>query len=211
VRNPRRRGPILFWFTLALAALGIGVLGIVDVAGAPIPGAAYPALVVATCGLMLVVGAFYGRAGGLILVGLLATVAMAGATAADQIDDTKEIQPATSAAVHDRYELGAGELILDLSEVADLEGLDGRTIQLRGGAARIEVVLPTDADATVDAGAGLGHTVLFGEERDGGGIDTTNSYDGGVGVPEIRLDIQLGVGEIDVHTVDQPASTGADR
>ena len=35
---------------------------------------------------MLLVGAFYGRAGGLILLGLLATVAIAGATAADQWD-----------------------------------------------------------------------------------------------------------------------------
>ena len=42
-RNPRKRGPILFWFTLALAALGVGVLGILDLAGAPIADPAYPA------------------------------------------------------------------------------------------------------------------------------------------------------------------------
>ncbi len=36
-RNPRRRGPILFWFTLALIALGMGVLGMLDVAGLPSP------------------------------------------------------------------------------------------------------------------------------------------------------------------------------
>ncbi len=35
-RNPRKRGPILFWFTAALAALGIGVLGIADLAGAEV-------------------------------------------------------------------------------------------------------------------------------------------------------------------------------
>ena len=33
---------------------------------------------------MLLVGAFYGRAGGLILVGLLAAVVLAGATAAER-------------------------------------------------------------------------------------------------------------------------------
>ena len=37
---------MLFWFTLALPALGIGVLGIVDLAGVPIADAAYPALAV---------------------------------------------------------------------------------------------------------------------------------------------------------------------
>ena len=45
-RNPRKRGPILFWFTLALSALGIGVLGIADAAGAEVADSAYPALVV---------------------------------------------------------------------------------------------------------------------------------------------------------------------
>ena len=36
-RNPRKRGPKLFWFTMALAALAVGIVGIVDVAGAPWP------------------------------------------------------------------------------------------------------------------------------------------------------------------------------
>src|SRR4051812_839296 len=52
-RNPRKRGPILFWFTIALAALGIGVLGIVDLAGGPVADPAYPAVIVGACGVML--------------------------------------------------------------------------------------------------------------------------------------------------------------
>ena len=43
-RDPRKRGPILFWFTLLLIAVGEGVLGIVDAAGAPIVDSAYAAL-----------------------------------------------------------------------------------------------------------------------------------------------------------------------
>ncbi len=87
--NPRRRGPVLFWFTLALIALAEGVLGIVDVAGVDVTASAYPATAVAITGLLLVVGAFYGRAGGLILVGLVATVAMAGAATAEHWDGTQ--------------------------------------------------------------------------------------------------------------------------
>ena len=34
-RDPRKRGPILFWFTLLLIAVAEGVLGIVDLAGVP--------------------------------------------------------------------------------------------------------------------------------------------------------------------------------
>ena len=82
-RAPRRRGPILFWFTLALVALAEGLLGIADLAGVPVADAAYPALAVATVGGMLLVGAFYGRAGGLVLLGLVATLALGVTTAAD--------------------------------------------------------------------------------------------------------------------------------
>ena len=36
-RNPRKRGPVLFWATLALIALGIGTLGVIDGAGTAVP------------------------------------------------------------------------------------------------------------------------------------------------------------------------------
>ena len=44
--KPRKRGPILFWFTLALITLSLGILGTVDAAGAPVADGAYPALAV---------------------------------------------------------------------------------------------------------------------------------------------------------------------
>lgn len=206
VPNPRRRGPILFWFTLALAALGIGVLGIVDLAGAGVTASAYPALVLATCGVMLLVGAFYGRAGGLILIGLLAALATAGVSAVTDpnFDEPTVYRPATAADVRERYDIGAGELTLDLTEVSDLDALDGRTIRVEGGAAAIDVLLPDDIDVEVYARVGLGEARLFGDRQDGGGVETRNSHDGGDDVPELTLDLELGVGEIDVDT--QPSS-----
>ncbi len=45
--NPRKKGPILFWFALAVMAVGLGVLGVVDLAGASVAPSAYPALVLA--------------------------------------------------------------------------------------------------------------------------------------------------------------------
>ena len=85
-RNPRKRGPILFWFTMALAALAVGVVGIVDVSGASVADSTYPAVVVAVIGVMLLVGSFYGRAGGLILVGLLAAGGTAIGVASERVD-----------------------------------------------------------------------------------------------------------------------------
>jgi phage shock protein PspC (stress-responsive transcriptional regulator) len=197
IPNPRKRGPILFWFTLALIALGEGLLGIADLAGADIADPAYPALAVAICGVMLVVGAFFGRAGGIILVGLIATVGLAGATAASEWDsDQVNVTPTTASALDDRYWLGAGEQVIDLREVTDLAGLDGRTLEVEGGVGRIEIILPEGMGARVTADVdGPGQIDLFGHGQ--GGIDV-NSGASVPGDPHITIDAQLGVGEIEV-------------
>lgn len=197
--NPRKRGPILFWFTLALIVLAEGVLGIVDLAGGQVADAAYPALAVAICGVMLLIGAFFGRAGGIILLGLLATVGLVGATAADRWDaEQVRVTPTSASAVQDRYWLGAGEQVLDLRQVVDLAGLDGRRIEIEGGVGRIEVILPARLAATVEADVdGPGHIDLFDHEQ--GGIDVqSTSFEGPSTGPEIMIDAQLGVGEIEV-------------
>ena len=202
-RNPRKRGPILFWFTLALSALGVGLLGMADAAGAGVADSAYPALVVGICGVMLLVGAFFGRAGGLILIGLIATLGMIGATASSRWDDQIVRMPATASAVDAKYDQGAGELVLDLTGVEDVQNLDGRTIKLQAGAGRIEVVLPQGLDVDAAVHIGLGEADVFGESQDGGGVDMTRAYDGGVGVPLVHLDIEVGLGEVDVHVIDE--------
>ncbi|WP_459968309.1 PspC domain-containing protein [Nocardioides pyridinolyticus] len=197
--NPRKRGPVLFWFTLALIALGVGVLGIADVAGAPVADPAYPALAVGICGLMLVVGAFFGRAGGIIALGLAATIGLAGATAAHEVDpDTVTERPATAAEVDSSYSLGVGEQRIDLSQVSDLENLDGRRITVDADLGAIDITLPEGVRAIVDARIhGVGGIRLFGNERDG--IDVRDQQTvGSPGDPTITLDIELGVGEIEV-------------
>jgi hypothetical protein len=195
--NPRKRGPLLFWFTLALIVLAEGVLGIVDLAGGNVADPAYPALAVAISGVMLLVGAFYGRAGGIILLGLLATVGLVGATAASEGDgDTVTERPTSAAALDDRYWLGAGEQIIDLRGITDLAALDGRNLEIESGIGRIEVILPEGLGARVSADVdGPGHIDLFGEEH--GGIDVSSGASV-EGDPHITIDAQLGVGEIEV-------------
>lgn len=199
-RNPRKKGPILFWFTLALIATGVGTLGIIDVSGTSVPDAAYPALALSLTGAMLLLGAFWGRAGGLIFVGLLAAIATLGATASDNYDGERlTYAPASSAEVRSSYEMGAGELTLDLSAVDDVEGLDGRELTIDGGIGDIEVVIPDGMDVSVDATTGVGAVKLFGEETDG--LDTTQQrfFDGGDDVPDMRIIIDLGVGQVTVR------------
>ncbi len=210
--NPRRRGPILFWFTLALIALLEGALGLLDVAGAAVPASGYAALAVGVTGLMLVVGAFWGRAGGLILVGLATTMWLIGSIAVQELDTTTRRihaapQTATAALAGD-YNFGAGELVLDLTEVRDAAALDSQTLTVGGGFGEITVIVPDGWGVDASADVGVGETQLL----DGGGAT------GGIGVnggahssaqpeqPTIELDLHIGVGEIRVvHESDYNA------
>ncbi len=201
-RNPRKRGPKLFWFTMALAALAVGVVSIVDVSGAPVADSTYPAVVVAVVGVMLLVGAFYGRAGGLILVGLLAAAGTAIGVASEKSDtDRVVVTPASADQVLDSYDYGWGEYVIDLSEVEDPEALDGRTIRLNGEVGEFDVVVPEDMDVTVLARVnGPGGMTVFGNETGGIDTDRTFTHDGGTDVPELTLDVEIDFGHIDVRT-----------
>ena len=202
--NPRRRGPILFWFTIALIALFEGTLGIIDGAGASIPDSAYPALAVGITGAMLALGAFWGRAGGLILVGLVSTAALVGSVAADEYDgrgDHVHATPLVASDLESGYDMGAGELKVDLTEVRDLPALDGRTLDLSGGVGTIQVTVPDDLNVTFSGDVhGPGHIEFFSDDR--GGIDTSmdRTHVVATDAPTLTIDAELGIGEISVRS-----------
>lgn len=197
-RNPRKRGPILFWVTGALVMLALGLLGVADVGGAAVPAAAYPALALTLIGGMLVLGAFFGRAGGLILMGLAAAVVLAGTTTAERWEgETERYVPASASEVRDRYDINGGELVVDLSQVADPEELDGRSLEVESGAGRVEVFLPVGLDSEVDARAGVGSVTVGEQTRDGFGIEVSDSTSGWLDAG-LELDVQVGAGEIEV-------------
>jgi phage shock protein PspC (stress-responsive transcriptional regulator) len=199
--NPRKKGPILFWFALAVMAVALGVLGIADLAGADVAPSAYPATVLGLSAVFLLVGSFFGRAGGIILVGLIAAATTIGTTVADRWDPhSTTVIPSSSAQLQSEYTMDVGELRLDLTDIHDLTALNGRTIHVTGNVGHIEVRVP--AGVTVDANTevtGVGGINAFG--RDGGGFDTsvTAVHDAGADAPHLTIDADLHVGGIDVE------------
>lgn len=199
-RKPRKRGPVLFWATLAIIAIGIGTLGVIDGAGTEVPDAAYPALAMAITGVMLVLGAFWGRAGGLILVGLVAAAATAGSTASDDWDGSRlTYTPLEASEVRESYDISTGDLTLDLSRITDVDDLDGRDVRVDGGVGTLEIVVPSGVDVSVDASSGVGAVELFGHETGGFGVQENGSVDGGAGVPDMTIDVDLGIGQVTVR------------
>lgn len=203
-RDPRKRGPRLFWFTLLLVVVAEGALAVVDGAGVPVVDSAYPALAVGLIALMLVVGSVMGRAGGLIALGLVASVFLAGATAADRWDgDRFEYYPSSGAEVSDSYTMSDGTLLVDLTNLDDPDELDGRTIDVSGDVGEIVVRVPEDANVRVSADIdGPGGYDLFSGQQQGGGFGTTTTaqWRGAADDPTFTIDADLEVGVINVET-----------
>ena len=199
-RNPRRRGPILFLFTVALIALAEGVLGVVDLAGASVADSAYPALALGIIAAMLLVGSFWGRAGGLIALGIVAAIATAGATFGNHFpEDRYDYAPTSAGQVKDSYDFDGGELTLDLSDVADVDALDGRDISIDGFAGQVEVIVPEGMDVSVDTQVVGGDIRVFDRRQDGVDVTLDHFLDGGTEVPDMSIAIDLVFGEIIVR------------
>jgi phage shock protein PspC (stress-responsive transcriptional regulator) len=203
----RRCGPILFGFTLALVALALGTLGLLDASGASVDDAAYAALALAVIGAMLVLGAFYGRPGGLVAAGVVAALALAATSIAHPSYDGDRnvvVQPTRSADVQDRYDVPAGRVELDLSGLRDPEELDGRTVAVDVNAGEIVVVVPREVDVAFDARVGFGGEISTPDgSRDGWGPqlsgELSGAQDGEPAVAELELDLDVSFGRIEVR------------
>ncbi len=199
------RGPTLFGPTLALIAIALGVLGLFDTVN-DVPVAAYAAIALAIIGVMLLVGSVAGRPGGLIFLGIVAALALAVTSAVDgNWTDDREIDaaPLVAANVRDAYNITAGQIRLDLTQVDNLDALDGRTLDLHAEAGEIVVVVPDGVDVDVDAGIRFGGEVdVDGYTESGNGVDVTRHIDGGADVPQIDLELDLLVGHIQVTQED---------
>ena len=195
----RRRGPILFWFTLALITLALGVLGMVDVGGTDVPVSGYPALATAIAGGMLLVGSFYGRAGGIILLGLIGFFTLGVTSVADNVDTTSfTARPTVASAVANTYSESVGEVVIDLSDVTDPAALDGRDITVASGVGHVVVIVPPHTDVIAKATVGAGDLRVFGAQNDGLGVEMTKTHDVFDEVATINLDVQLGLGQIEI-------------
>lgn len=177
----RRRPPLLFGRAIAVAALVVGVLGLVDVADwMPVPTSAYPAALLAVFGGFLVLGAFWGRAGGLIFLGLLALAALP-LTMIDlsniETGSSVEIHPRSVAALESSYVVDAGAIVVDLSAI-DPKTLDGRDLEITSSFGEITVIVPDDATVAAEATVGaLGEAQVFDETRsDVGGFNLERTH-----------------------------------
>ncbi|MFB7905150.1 PspC domain-containing protein [Kitasatospora sp. NPDC056076] len=206
VRHPKERSPLgFFGFLLAIGAataVWSASVGHTDVTRLSTVVLATGLLVI---GLTLLLAAKFGKARKLAVLGLLTTLALAFAghsphTVQDAVGDrTWTVAAATD--LKDRYNLGAGNIRLDLSRLDPAGGTVATKVDLGAG----ELVVTVPADVTVDlvARVGLGNVTVPGGQGGGTGrhVYQLGPVDGrpSKGI----IDLQLGIGIGDIKVVQQ--------
>jgi predicted membrane protein len=94
------------------------------------------------------------------------------------------------------FRQGIGKLTVDLTE--DGLELDERTIEASVGIGELVVLVPRDVDYTLDAHVGVGNAEALGETEDGVDVDLER-ISGTAGTQEIRLELEVGVGNLRVQ------------
>lgn len=197
----RRERSVLGALTVSVLLLVLGIMAVVDAGGGADPAPEdYLAAAVAVVGLGLLVGAWFGRARGLVWFGLplltlLVVTGSTGISLRGGIGD-RSYTPERAVEVRDEYRLGVGSLRLDLSDV-DLSGQLKR-VTLSSGVGDLEVIVPADADVSVDARAGVGEVKVFGRTENGTSprIERVDSGPGGDGRIDLVLDIDVNAGAV---------------
>ncbi len=199
---PERSRSVLGRATVGLMLVTVGILWTLRLAGVlAITAGQLLAAALLVGGLGLLVGAFLGRSRGLIWLGvvLLPLVLLAQIPEATWVSAVPVVSTDSAAAgelrlvptefddLEPRYEIGAGSIRLDLTELP----FDGESVDLEVsvGAGEIRIIVPDDVTVTANGSVGIGQIRL--EDRSAGGL--------GVGDLEVELDPDDPVGSLDLE------------
>jgi phage shock protein PspC (stress-responsive transcriptional regulator) len=204
---PPRPRSVLGPATVFAALAALGVLGLVDAAGAQVPVSAYLALPLAVVGAGLVLGAWVGRSRGLIALGVGLSVLLAPvltleqlgvATTAGQRYEAVVLEPATADELDETvWEYGAGDIRWDLTgtDFADSEV----ETQISVGAGELVVDLPPDLTLVLDASVGAGQIDALGTMSSGLAAEASRTFAGDEGGGTLRLTVSMGLGNVEVN------------
>jgi hypothetical protein len=185
---------------LLLVLFGVGwLLEVLDVIDFPWDLLLPVALVLV--GVALVVASRSGaRPGGLIAVGVVLTGVMVIGSAIDfplggGVGEREE-RPATLGELRDEYQLGLGQLTVDLTDLSTAQlDADART-RVRVGIGQLVVIVPEGLAVQVEARATVGNVRVFEEEKGGFGVERQAGPGRGA---VLDLVLSVGLGEVEVR------------
>lgn len=186
------------------AALGIAILfvcGLIAIGGAwaaAAGGETVVAIVVIAAGVAILVGAFVRPVRWLVLPAV-ALALSAGTVSAAGIDldggvGERDYRPASALDLREKYELGMGELVVDLRQTDLPAGDVPLEVDLGIGEAR--VIVPPDVCVATDAKVGIGEVRAFTRDNSGVDVDVEDLPKAASDVTRLLVKADVGVGSL---------------
>jgi len=201
-RPPSRLGR----FTLSLTLLALGLVALIDVVDhGGVPFAAYVAAALGTVGLGLLIGAWYGRARGLISLGIVLSLLLFATSTVGDVGAFRgsagdiSWTPTSMAELNESYDHSLGNADLDLTQLT-FDGVD-KHVSARIGAGNLHVTVPRYVDVVVHAKVNVGNSDVFGSTWDGVNNPSRTIIDNdtdGVGHGHLTLDLRVNAGTLEV-------------
>lgn len=214
-KKPRPPKSMLGRLTMAVMLIALSSMAILEVADVVhFQMYEYAAAALGVVAVGLVVGAWVGRAYWLIIVGLLIAPLLFFSSLLPRVTDWSVGDPAHAPTsiqdVSESYDLGAGQMTVDLARLSAEELAVVGEIEASVGFGQLVVLLPSGVGATVQAEVGFGTvsggqafglTVVDRFEYSGVGVDQTFT----IGSPphDLLLVLEVGMGEISIRYVAQ--------
>jgi phage shock protein PspC (stress-responsive transcriptional regulator)/predicted membrane protein len=197
-------------------ALLIGIAAVGAFAGvfvlAALGGGTTLAVLAIVAGVALVVAGLSGGARWLIAPALVLVLPLAIVAAADiRVDGgvgERQYRPVSVDDLRPDYELGMGQLVLDMRDV-DLPA--GTTkVHLQLGIGHTVVRVPEDACVSSDVQLGAGHAQVLDRSSDGLDVDFEQASATTTDRPRLEIDSDLGIGALEVVRGDDPLPSNRD-
>ena len=199
--GPRRRPPsVLGRVTVAVILIAVGLVWLLERADLLSPEPThYAAVILGISGVGLLVGTWFGRARGLIALGIMVLPFFVFLSLVDVPWGSgwgeRDFRPATVAELPSEYRLAGGELFIDLRSL-DFGDREEIEVDAHLGFGGMRVIVARDVSVVVDTEVVAGEINLLGDITAGVSIDRSVATRNGTKV--LVLDLRVGFGELRV-------------
>ena len=201
--RPRERSA-LSRVTISTLLLVLGIVAVVDLFGVRVSGAVYVATAILVIASGLLVGAWFGRAKRLIVLGLVLCLALAVTSSAQTWHrphgTTQVWTPTTVEAIESSYVLDVGDATLDLRNV-DFTGKTS-TVEVMAKLGSVKIILPAMVDVDISGLVKVGKARIFSDEWSGFNSNRRSVRDlgkDGEGGGHLTINATVNMGDLEVH------------
>jgi phage shock protein PspC (stress-responsive transcriptional regulator)/predicted membrane protein len=195
---PPRERSILGRLTVAVGLITLGVMAFVDNVGATeVEFRHYTGAAMTVIGIGLLVGSVFGRARGLIVLGVILTPVLLTSPIAelDFGDTDVRYDVATVADIAPEYRLDVGQMVIDLTAV-DFSG-EEVTLDAEVGLGELVIVVPDDVAVEAYGEVAIGEVRVLGGTSGGlGEISLRRSAEGDNGT--LTIDARVDIGRVEI-------------